>query len=194
MLKKLVSISLALALGVCVNLPITASAASNNVKVKTINQTVKFMKNVQAKGIQKPVVKKARSTRRVYSLPSQPFFVELFSDALNTNIYSRNQEGSISQDNFPLVLETYQKGQGDIDYVRVDGKDISQVYSEDQFYAVGENQVVFFVAEKDPADSNNLSWYNYIAVSTLTKGEHTIEIGGKVNGTQLYDTIRVNVF
>lgn len=194
MLKKLVSISLALALGVCVNLPITASAASNNIKVKTINQTVKFIKSVQAKGIQKPVVKKARSTRRVYSLPAQPFYVELFSDALNTNIYSRNQEGSISQDNFPLVLGTYQRGQGDIDDVKVDGIGIPQVYSEDQFYAVGENQAVFFVTEKDSADSDNLSWETYMAVSTLTRGIHTIEIGCKVNGNQLYDTIRVNVF
>lgn len=194
MLKKIISISLALALGVCVNLPIKASAAANNVKLKTIDQTVKFIKSVQAKGVQQSVVKKTQSTKRIYSLPAQPFYVELFSDALNTNIYSRNQEGNISQDNFPLVLETYQQGQGDINDVKVDGKDIPQVYSEDQFYSIGENQAVFFVVQKLPVNSSNVAWYNVIAVSTLTKGKHTIEFGCKVNGTQLHDSIRINVF
>lgn len=194
MLKKIISISLALALGVCVNLPIKASAAANNVKTKTLDQSVKFIKNMQAKGVQQSVVKKPQSTNRIYSLPAQPFYVEMFSDTLNTNMYSRNQEGNILQKNFPLIVGTYQQGQGDINYVNVDGKNIRPVYSEDEFYSVGDNEAVFFVVEKDPADSTNESWYNDIAVSTLTEGKHTIEFGCKVNGTQFHDSIRINVY
>ncbi|MDS0527717.1 hypothetical protein NNC19_18670 [Clostridium sp. SHJSY1] len=167
MLKKVASILLVLYLLIGVNLPVKASVVSNNIKSEPITST--------------------------YSLLAQPFYVALYSDALNTDIYSRNQVGTISQDYFPLTIETYQKGIGSINEVKVDGSDITQVYSESDFYSIGENKAVFFIAGTEAADSNSSSWYNYVAVSTLSKGAHTIQLYCTVNGTKYFDSIRVIV-
>ncbi|WP_143318623.1 hypothetical protein [Clostridium sp. HBUAS56017] len=167
MLKKVISVSLTLALLVGINLPVKASDVSNNTKAKTVAST--------------------------YSLLAQPFYVALYSDAANTDIYSRNQTGTISQDFFPLVIETYQKGSGSINEVKVDGRDIMQVYSESDFYSIGENRAVFFIAGTEAADSSNSSLYNYVTVSTLSKGSHTIQLYCTVNGTRYFDSIRIIV-
>ncbi len=193
MLKKIISASLTLALLVSINLPVKASEISKNSNSNTISQSIEFMKNVQDKEFHKSTADSKNVSAIVNSLPSQPFYVAEYSDALNSNIYSRNQTGTISQDYFPLVAETYQKGKGTINEVKVDGTDITQVYNEDDFYNIGENKAVFFVVEQDPTDSSNSSWYTYMAVSTLSKGIHTIQVYCTVNGTRLSDLIRINV-
>ncbi|BCZ46917.1 hypothetical protein psyc5s11_29840 [Clostridium gelidum] len=193
MLKKVISASLTLALLLCVNLPVKASEISNNMKTKTVNQAIESIKDGQAKDLQKNLEKKTKSSHTIYSLSAQPFYVALYSDGNNSTIYSRNQAGTIAQDYFPLIIETYQKGAGIINEVKVDGRDISQVYTESDFYNTTESTPAFFVVEKDPTDSSNSAWYTYVAVSTLSKGTHTVQIYSTINGKNLSDSIRVTV-
>lgn len=193
MLKKVISASLTLALLLSVNLPVKASEISKNIKTKTVSQAIESIKDVQVKDLQKKSEMKAKSSHVIYSLPAQPFYVAMYSDGNNTTIYSRNQAGTIVQDYFPLIIETYQKGAGTINEVKVDGRDINEVYTESDFYNTTESTPAFFVVEKDPTDSSNSAWYTYAAVSTLSKGTHTIQIFSTINGTTLSDSIRVTV-
>lgn len=192
MFKKLISTSLILALILCVSLPVSASQASATAKPDTIKQAVEFLKGVQAGKPEIPAVKGSDNTAGILTLPSQPFYVTQFCDAINTVIYSRNQTGTINQAYFPLLVGTYQKGSGVIDEVKVDGIDIPAVYTVDDFYYYGDYLPIFLVVEQDPADTST-SWYTFTAISTLSRGIHTIQIFCTVDGTRLSDTFRINV-
>ncbi|NEZ47219.1 hypothetical protein FDF74_08355 [Clostridium niameyense] len=123
-------------------------------------------------------------------------------------IYDRNDPSAniqtIKQEKFPLYLLTYQIHHGSITEVSIDNKKIPEVRSEDEFYRRGENEPVFYeiekkAAEKSSYDNSVLSWETAIAISTLSKGEHTITLKcqskfDKLQGNNtIYDSIKINV-
>lgn len=126
-----------------------------------------------------------------------------YCDATGKPIYNKNQIGEIDQSRFPLLIATYQKGYGQITHVYVDNKDLHKVYTQSDFYQRGNTEPVFYVPETDYAETDSdgdiISWYNYISVSTLSKGNHTITVVSEfINGPlgpygEAFDSIKINV-
>ncbi|WP_315074369.1 hypothetical protein [uncultured Clostridium sp.] len=145
------------------------------------------------------------TTQTWAATPAQPissFEITSYSDGTYTPQYDRNEVGTIKQENFPLIVNTYQFGYGHIEEVYVDGKLIPKVRTVDEFYSRGEKEPVFVEAQEQGyvgPEGGIVAWARVVGVSTLSKGQHTVKF---VCDTRAYssmtyrkisDSITINV-